>query len=87
MLICRGDALGMDGLREILGTLAQEFARRMLLGRWGDGGTSSYLITPEDAAVARSPAFEPIMLALPDGALIPLRDHRPAPAPLSKASA
>jgi hypothetical protein len=74
MLICRGDVLGMHGLCEILGTMAQEFERRMLLGRWGDGGSSSYLITTEDAPVVHSPAFEPIILALPDGAIVPMHD-------------
>ena len=73
MLICCGDGLGMHGLCEILGTMAQEFERRMLLGRWGDGGSSSYLITTEDAPVVQSPAFEPIILALPDGAMVPMR--------------
>jgi hypothetical protein len=79
MLICCGDALGMHGLCEILGTMAQESERRMLLGRWGDGGSSSYLITTEDAAVVHSPAFEPIVLALPDGAIVPMREPAPAP--------
>jgi hypothetical protein len=79
MLICYGDGLGMHGLCEILGTMAQEFERRMLLGRWGDGGTSSYLITTEDAPVVHSPDFEPIVLALPDGAMVPMQEPAPAP--------
>jgi hypothetical protein len=58
--------------------MAQEFERRMLLGRWGDGGSSSYLITTEDAPVVQSPAFEPIILALPDGAMVPMREPAPA---------
>jgi hypothetical protein len=58
--------------------MAQEFERRMLLGRWEDGGTSSYLITTEDAPVVRSPAFEPMILALPDGAMVSMREAVPA---------
>jgi hypothetical protein len=70
MLICRGDTLGMDSLQEILGVMARQSERRMLLGRWGGGGAPNFLITPDDAAVVRSPDFEPIVVALPDGALL-----------------
>src|SRR5258708_2078827 len=58
MLIHRDDALGMDGLREILGTMALEFDQRMPLARWDDGDTKSYMITRDDAPAARSPAFD-----------------------------
>jgi hypothetical protein len=76
MLICRGDAFGMDGLREILGVMARQSERRMLLGRWGGDGAPAFLITPDDAAVARSPDFEPIVVALPDGALLVPKEER-----------
>jgi hypothetical protein len=72
MLICRGDALGLDGLREIVGAMARESARRMLLGRWGAGALAGYLITSDDAPVASSPDFEPIVMALPDGSFVAL---------------
>ncbi len=78
MLICRGDGLGLDGLREIVGTMAQEFGRRMVLGRWGEGGPASYLIALEDAPVAHSAAFEPIILALPDGAVVAIGEAQHA---------
>jgi hypothetical protein len=70
MLIYRGDALGMDGLREILGAIAQQSDRCMVLARWVDGDTTSYVITSDAAPVARSPAFEPMVRASPDGALV-----------------
>lgn len=74
MLIYRGDALGMDSLREILGTMALQFGRRMLLARWDDGDKKSYMITRDDGPVARGPAFRPIFLALPDGVCVPARE-------------
>jgi hypothetical protein len=74
MLICRGDGFGMDGLREMVGTIAQEFGRRTVLGRWGEGGQASYMITFEDAPAARGADFEPMVLALPDGAVIPIEE-------------
>jgi len=64
----------MDGLREILGAMAQQFDRRMLLARWDDGDTMSYMITMDDALLVRGPAFEPLVLALPDGAYVSIRE-------------
>lgn len=72
MLIYRGDALGIDGLCEILGAMAQQFDRRMLLARWHDGESTSYMIASDEALVARGPAFEYLALALPDGACFPM---------------
>ncbi|MGO8919487.1 MAG: hypothetical protein ACLQJR_26600 [Stellaceae bacterium] len=72
MLIYHGDALGIDGLREILGTMAQHFDRRMLLARWDDGESMSYMITIDDAVVAGNPACEPLILAWPNGAWVPV---------------
>ena len=74
MLICRGDGFGMDGLREMVGTIAQGFGRRMILGRWGEGGQASYMITFEDARAAHGAGFEPMVLGLPDGAVIPIEE-------------
>ena len=76
MLIYRGNTLEMDILREILGKMALQLGRRMLLALWDDGDTKRYMITKDDAPVARSPAFEPIVLALPNGACISV--HREA---------
>jgi hypothetical protein len=73
MLIYRGDALGMDDLCEILEAIAQQSDRCMVLARWDDGDTMSYVITRGDAPVARSPAVEPIVLASPDGEFIAVR--------------
>jgi hypothetical protein len=73
MLIYRGDALGMDDLCEILGAIALQSDRCMVLARWDDGDTMSYVITRGDAPVARRPAFEPIVLASPDGEFIAVR--------------
>ena len=67
MLIFRGDALGVDSLREILETIARHFHRRMVLARWDDGETTSYMITMDDTLVARSPAYVPLAMASPDG--------------------
>jgi hypothetical protein len=78
MLIYRGDAPGIDGLREILGAMAQQFDRRMLLARWNDGETMSYMITMDDALVVRGPAFQPLVLAFPDGACLPVQEAEPA---------
>jgi len=72
MLICRGDGFGLDGLRALVGTMAQESGRRLVLGRWGEGGPQSYLIALEDAPVAHSATFEPLVLGLPDGAVVPV---------------
>ena len=79
MLICRGNALELDALRVIAGTIAQEFERRMLLGLWNDGESKSYMIAMDEAPVTRSPGFEPIALALPDGAFIAVAPAEPAP--------
>ena len=76
MLIYRGNALGMNAVREILGKIAQQLGRRLLLARWDDGDTKSYMITRDDAPVAHSPAFEPIVLALPNGECVSV--HREA---------
>ncbi len=65
MLIFRGDALGIDGLREILETIARHFDRRMVLARWHDGETTSYMITMDDARVARSPGYVALAVAGP----------------------
>jgi hypothetical protein len=73
MLIYRDDAFGMDGLREILGTLAHELDQCMLLTRWHDGQRTNYVITTDDTSVAGDLAFEPIVLASPDGACLPVR--------------
>jgi hypothetical protein len=69
VLIYRGDALGMDGLREILGMIAQQLDQRMLLARWHNGERTSYMIIQEAAAPCH-PALEPIVLAMPDGACV-----------------
>jgi hypothetical protein len=75
MSIYRGDALGTDGLREILGAMAIQFDRCMLFARWDNGGKKQYVITRDDSPVARSPAaFRPIFLALPNGAGVPARE-------------
>ena len=57
--------------------MALELGRRMLLGRWDDGATKTHMITMEDSAMARSPTFEPITLALADGTFVPadVRSH------------
>lgn len=76
MLIYRGDAPGMDGLREILGAMAQEFEQRMLLARWNDGEATSYMITIDNAQLAADPAYEPLIIALPSGVCLPFAAER-----------
>jgi hypothetical protein len=77
MLIYRGDVPGIDGLCEILGTMAQQFDRRMLLARWNDGEMMSYMITMDDDLVVRGPAFQPLVLAFPDGAYLAVQKAEP----------
>jgi hypothetical protein len=76
MLIYRGDALGVNGLCEILGMIAQQLDQRMLLARWHDGERTSYMIT-EDAATPCRPVLEPIVLGMPDGACVSVREGEP----------
>lgn len=87
MLIYRGNALEMDALREILGKMALQFGRCMFLARWDDGDTKSYMITRDDAPVARSPTFEPIVLALPNGSCLSVHREALGPQPRARSRA
>jgi len=69
-VIFRGDAPGRDGLREILEMMVQAFDRRRPLARWTAGEAVGSGIRSGDAPLARAPAVEPLVLALPGGACL-----------------
>lgn len=68
MYFFRGETLGINGLCEILRTMAQNFDRHMVLARCHDGEATSYMITPAGALTDCIPVYEPIAFAMPDGA-------------------